>query len=91
MTLDYRTMAPGDWIPLGIILILALIICLVLLCKPAIPWRSTQRYRDPEGTEETLGQPTRKFINGCRAVALVVILLALVCVISPFVPAWRGV
>lgn len=90
MTLDYRTMTSSDWIPLGIIILLCLIICWALLFKPSIPWRSTQRYRDPDGTPETLGEPTRGFLTGCRIVAAVVILLVLVCIISPFVPALRG-
>ena len=90
MTLDYRTMAPADWIPLGIIIALCLLICWALLFKPSIPWRSIQRYRDPNGTEETLGEPTKKFITGCRLAAVIVILLVLVCIISPFVPALRG-
>lgn len=90
MTLDYRTMVPSDWVPLGIIIVLCLIICWVLLFKPSIPWKSTQRYRDPTGTEETLGEPTKGFINGCRMAAVVVILLVLMCIISPFVPALRG-
>ncbi len=90
MALDYRTMTAGDWVPLGIIIAMAAVICIVLLCKPAIPWKSTQRYRDPDGTEETLGTPTKGFINTCRMVAVVVILLVLVCIISPFVPAMRG-
>lgn len=90
MTLDYRTMAPSDWIPLGIIIVLCLIICWALLFKPSIPWKSTQRYRDPNGTEENLGEPTKGFLIGCRLAAVVVILLVLVCIISPFVPALRG-
>lgn len=90
MTLDYRTMAPLDWVPLGIIIILCLIICWALLFKPSIPWKSTQRYRDPDGTEETLGEPTQGFLRGCRITAAIVILLVLLCIITPFVPALRG-
>lgn len=90
MTADYRTMTLGDWAPLGIIILLALIICWTLLFRPSIPWKSTQRYRDPDGTEETLGEPTKGFLTGCRVVAVIVILLVLVCAISPFVPALRG-
>jgi len=90
MTLDYRTMALSDWIPLAIIIILCLIICWALLFRPTIPWKSTQRYRDPNGTEETLGEPTKKFITGCRLAAVIVALLVVVCIISPFIPALRG-
>lgn len=90
MTLDYRTMTVSDWIPLGVIIVLCLIICWALLCKPAIPWRSTQRYRRPDEAEEDLGEPTKGFINGCRVVAAVVILMVILCIISPFVPALRG-
>ena len=88
--LDYRTMAPTDWIPLGIIIVLCLIICWALLFKPSIPWKSTQRWRALDETEEELGEPTRGFIFGCRMAAVVVVLLVLVCMISPFVPALRG-
>lgn len=90
MALDYRTMTLSDWLPLGVIILLCLIICWALLFRPSIPWRSTQRYRDPNGTPEDLGEPTRGFLTGCRVVAAVVILLVLVCIISPFVPALRG-
>ena len=90
MTLDYRTMVPSDWVPLGIIIVLCLIICWALLFRPAIPWKSTQRWRAPTQTEEELGEPTPGFRMGCRIAALVVILLALFCVAAPFVPALRG-
>ena len=90
MTLDYRTMAISDWIPLIIIILLCLIICWALLFKPSIPWKSTQRYRDPTGTEESLGEPTKSFLIGCRLAAIVVFLLILVCIISPFIPVLKG-
>ena len=90
MTLDYRTMTPSDWVPLGIIIVLCLIICWALLFKPSIPWKSTQRYRTPNDPDKDPGEPTQGFINGCRLTAVIVILLVLVCIISPFVPALRG-
>lgn len=90
MTLDYRTMAPSDWVTLGIIILLCIIICYVLVCRPMVPWRSTQRWRAPRETEAELGEPTKGFIIGCRVAAAVVVLLVVLCVISPFMPAILG-
>lgn len=90
MPLDYRTMEPSGWVILAIIIVLCLIIAWVLFARPMIPWRSTQRWRAPTQSEEELGEPTPSFCRTCKVIAVVVLLMGVLCVISPMVPAWRG-
>ena len=85
MPMSYQDLGLREWIVLGLIAALCLFIAWVLAFRPMIPWRSTQRWRAPEQTEEELGEPTAGFCRGCRVIAAAVVLAGLICALSPLV------
>ncbi len=79
-------MTANDWIVLAIIAVLCLLVVCLLFFKPEIPWRSTQRWRAPEQSEDEVGEPTPAFRRICRILAVVVLVVCVLCVIGPLMP-----
>lgn len=90
MSLDYRVMSGSDWICLLVVALLWLLVCWMLWFQPIRPWNVVLR-RLPENPEkERPEQPPKGFVIGCRIVAVLFLLVALGCILSPFLPALRG-
>lgn len=85
--MDYRTMTASDWAIPIIVVLLCVLIIYTLVRHPMTPWRSTQRWRAPNQSEEELGEPTPAFCRNCKLVALVVAVMGILALISPFMPA----
>lgn len=86
MSLDYRAMTGSDWLCLCVIPLLCVIIFWGAWFKPARPWQSVQRLRNPDAGEEQIGEPTKVFVIACRVFGALILLLGVAVLLLPFLP-----